>query len=93
MSHIKINRQHNLDHAAARAAAEKVADHINEKYRLRYRWEGDCLHFERSGIDGRLQVEESEVNMDVRLGLMMLPLKYTIETEIHRYMDELFTTG
>ena len=88
MSRIEVHREHNLDHEHARRAAEEIAAHLNERFTLDYRWEGDSLHFKRSGIDGRLDVFPSEVAVKVKLGLMMLPLKPVFEREIHRYMDE-----
>ena len=49
MSHIKIQRNHHLGHKQARAAAEKVATQLQEDYDIRYHWEDDTLHFERTG--------------------------------------------
>ena len=66
MSHIKMHREHNLDHEHARRAAEEIAAHLNERFTLDYRWEGDSLHFKRSGVDGRLNVLPSEVAITVK---------------------------
>lgn len=90
MSHISVQRDHNLGHQQARQAAEKVAGQLKEHYGMQYHWEDDTLHFERPGVDGQMDVGASEVRVDVRLGLFLLPMKHRFEQEIHRYMDELF---
>lgn len=90
MSHINIHRNHELSQERARRAAEAVAAHLNERFELHYRWEGDALYFERSGISGRMEVGERDVRIIARLGFLLLPLKSLFENEIHRYLDELF---
>ena len=90
MAHIDIQRSHNLDHAKARNAAESVACHLNREFNLQYNWDGDTLNFYRSGIEGALQLVDSQVMVSARLGLLLRPLQGHFEKEIHRYLDELF---
>jgi putative polyhydroxyalkanoate system protein len=89
MSHINIRRKHNLSLAKARTLAETVAADLDERFSLDYYWDGDTLHFERSGVNGRMEIEAQEIRVDVRLGFLLLPLKPRFEQAIHRYMDEL----
>lgn len=93
MSDIVIRRRHRLDHGQAREAAEKIAAHLNEKFDLRYGWDGERLLFRRSGVSGELQVQDMDVEIRIRLGLLLIALKPTIEREIHRYFDESFGGG
>ena len=88
MSHIKAHRQHELGLEGARRAAEEIAAHLDERFDLSYRWEGDSLHFERSGIDGHLNVTATEVSVEARLGLLMAVFKPVLEQEVNRYLDE-----
>ncbi len=90
MAHIDIRRSHALSHEHARASAEQVAAHLDQRFDLTYRWEGNSLHFQRAGVDGHIDVEETEVWIRVHLGLLLLPMKGLFEREIHRYMDQLF---
>jgi putative polyhydroxyalkanoate system protein len=90
MAHIEIERSHSLDHAQAREAAESVASHLNEEFKLRYEWDGDTLRFHRTGIQGALYVADNHVVVSARLGLLLRPLQGHFEKEIHRYLDELF---
>ena len=90
MSHIVVQRSHRLSHAQARAAAEEMAAHLDEKFNLKYYWEEDSLLFRRTGVSGQLDLEESVVSLEVKLGLFLLPMKQHFENEINRYLDELF---
>ena len=90
MADIRIQRSHELGHTKARAAAEKIAVHLQEKYQLNYRWEGDSVQFKRTGVSGHLEVTNNEVMLQVKLGFLLMPLKHQIEQEIHRYIDRVF---
>ena len=90
MSHINIRRNHTLSLTRAREAADLIADQLDEKFQLHHHWQGDTLHFKRSGVDGHIDVDESEVRIHARLSFLLTPLKSRFEQAIHRYMDELF---
>ena len=90
MSHIAINRSHELTLDQARQAAENIAAQLATHYDLSHHWQGDSLHFERSGVSGHIDLEPGTVRLNVRLGFLLVPLKYRLEQEIHRYLDEMF---
>ena len=90
MADIHIQRSHELGHTKARAAAEKIALHLQEKYQLNYRWEENFVQFKRTGVSGHMEVTDNEVMLQVRLGFLLTPLKHQIEREIHRYIDNVF---
>ena len=75
MSDINLVKPHLLPIAKARALVQKVADGLAADYGLSSEWHGNTLHFHRSGVDGQLEVTNSEVRLDVTLGLMLKPLK------------------
>ncbi len=88
MSNIDVRRKHTLSLAKAREAAERIAAHLDDRFNLKYRWNGDTLHFERAGVSGRMEVDEREVRLHVRLGFLLIPLRSLFEREINNYMDE-----
>jgi putative polyhydroxyalkanoate system protein len=92
MSHIDIRRSHNLDPAHARAAAESVAARLNEEYQLHHYWQGDTLHFKRSGVDGHMEVGVDELRLHVKLGFLLSPWKTRFEQAIHRHLDKLLNS-
>jgi putative polyhydroxyalkanoate system protein len=90
MPTISIRRKHNLSHDEAKAAAERVARHLNNRYALAYEWEGDHVVFERPGLSGKMHVGEREVRLDVQLSFLLTPLKRPIEQQILKEFDTLF---
>lgn len=91
MADISITQQHNLSQAAARAAAQKVADKLAGEYGLSCRWEGDVLRFERSGVDGSLALENSQAALRIKLGFLMSAFAATIEHKVAESMRKTFS--
>ncbi len=90
MSHIAIHRSHELTLDQARRAAETLAEQLAERYEISHHWQGDSLHFERSGVGGHIDLEPGAVRITARLGFLLAPFKYKLEQEIHRQLDEIF---
>lgn len=90
MSHIVIHRSHELTLDQARQAAEILADQLAGRYEIGYHWEGDSLHFERSGVGGHIDLEPGMIRINARLGFLLAPLKHKLEQEIHCQLDEIF---
>ncbi len=90
MSHIQIERSHNKPHDEARKLAEHVAQEMADEFGFSYRWEGDVLHFDRSGVEGKLSVSSDKVRISAKLSFLLLALKPKIESEIHKFLDENF---
>src|SRR5262249_21507024 len=68
MAKIDIRRKHGSSLKAAKAAVEKTAKAIGKKFAISSEWEGDTLHFQRSGVDGHIAVTKSEVHVYAELG-------------------------
>ena len=90
MSDIDIRRSHSRPLKDARAAIERVAEHLAEKFDVEYGWEGNTLQFSRGGVDGHIAVGAKDVRVTAHLGFLLFALKGPIEREIHRYLDEEF---
>lgn len=90
MSGIDIQHTHSLPPARARKAVEEVAIRLGEKFGLDYRWEGDTLHFVRSGIDGQIALAPKRLHVTARLGFLLSALQTPIEAEIRRVLKERF---
>ncbi|MBW8850097.1 MAG: polyhydroxyalkanoic acid system family protein [Xanthomonadales bacterium] len=91
MSGIDIRHTHSLPHAKARKAVEEVAKKLAERFDVEYGWEGDDLHFSRSGVDGRIALKPKELHVTAKLGFLVSAFKGPIEHEIRRVLDERFT--
>jgi putative polyhydroxyalkanoate system protein len=93
MSDIKLVKRHSLPLAKAKALAQKTADALGEEYDLASEWHGNTLRFYRSGVDGQMHVTDSEIHLDVRLGLLLKAFKGTIARHIERNFDQLLVSG
>lgn len=89
MATISIARKHHLTHKKAKDVAEKIANDLNARFALDYRWHGDEVIFERPGCKGRLHVASENFQLDVHLGFLLTPLKPAIEREIVAQFDKL----
>lgn len=88
MASIDIQHPHSLPHAEARNAVEQAITRLGQKFGLDYRWEGDTLHFARSGVDGRIALVPGSVHVTATLGMLFSAMKGTIESELLRMLQE-----
>lgn len=87
MAHIHIEREHGLGLEEARRQIDLVAETLQGELQARFHWEGDRLEFERPGASGVIAVAADRVTLDIRLGLLLRPLKGTIERTITEQLD------
>ena len=90
MADISIVQEHALTHKKAREAAQQVADAMAAEYGLECEWEGDVLHFERSGVQGQLTLAKKKAEMFIRLGFLMSAFAPTIEAKVAENMRKVF---
>jgi putative polyhydroxyalkanoate system protein len=89
VSHISIRREHHATLASAKKVADKVAAKLATEYDLRSNWEGDVLHFDRSGLHGTLAVTAKDMQVDVKLGFLMAAFKGPIQAAMEKQLDTL----
>ena len=90
MSSIEIYRRHDKPMKEVKAAVDRVADKISERFDVAYGWNGNTLEFERSGVSGKISLGKGEVLVTANLGFLLMALRGTIEAEIHKYLDREF---
>jgi putative polyhydroxyalkanoate system protein len=91
MPSIDITRHHSRPLAEARKKVERVATHIAEKFQVVYEWQGNTLHFSRSGVDGQIAVTTKLIRVTAELGFLLSMIREPVEREINRYLDEEFS--
>ena len=87
MSVIRLSRCHQLDHAAQEAALERLAAHLGDTLGSSVTQEARTIQCEGTGISGTVTLDAERVVGEVRLGLMMRPLKGVITREIEAGLD------
>ena len=90
MADIEIHRAHRLGLKAARAAADKMAEHLGTKFGLTGDWSGNVLNFQRPGVTGSLSVSDENVDLSVSLGFLLKAMKGSIEAAVNHELDKLF---
>ncbi len=88
MASIDVTHHHSLPPDAARTAVEEAVARLGQKLGVDYRWEGDTLHFQRHGVDGRIMLAPGQVHVAAKLGLLFSALKGTVESELMRVLRE-----
>jgi putative polyhydroxyalkanoate system protein len=90
MPTISIHRRHQLEHKKAKAAAQKIAKDLHQRFDLQCTWEGDNVSFQRPGLSGRMRLGKNDVELKVELSFLLTPLKVPIEHAIRDELDALF---
>jgi len=90
MPTIDIKRSHTRPIPEAKKSIERIAEQLAKKFEVTWKWEGNTLHFQRSGVDGFIKLTAKQVHVVVNLGFLLSMLKTPVEREINRYLDEGF---
>lgn len=87
MAKIHVTREHQIGLNAARAEVERIAQRIQDEYGADYCWEGDTLAFSRPGVSGHIVVTDNSIDLSIKLGLLLAPMKHQIEERIVAKID------
>ena len=88
MATIHIKRKHNLDHETVRNEVQDLAEKLSKDLAASYQWKGDRLVFKRSGANGHIDISGNEVEVEIKLSMLLTPLKGTVEKTVTTYLDE-----
>ena len=89
MSDINLARSHSLSIEKAKALVQKAADGRATEYHVESEWHGNTLRFHRSGVGGQMVVTESEIELNITLGLLMERFQGKIVDRIKHDLDKL----
>ncbi|MGD8842156.1 MAG: polyhydroxyalkanoic acid system family protein [Gammaproteobacteria bacterium] len=88
MAIIHIKRSHSLPPDAARAQVEKIARELKTRLNADYIWDGDSLKFSRVGASGAIVLGDGYIDLRLKLGLALSPMKGKIEKTILERIDD-----
>lgn len=88
MATVDITREHDLGKEQAKERAQKLANKLAQKLDAKCSWEGDQLHFKRSGADGCITVTDADVRVQVKLGMMLTPMAGMVKSEVQKALDK-----
>jgi putative polyhydroxyalkanoate system protein len=87
MPNIHLKHRHSLSKNETRKRVDAVARDLKKEYKMEYAWEGDSVRFKRSGASGLLALGEDFVEVDIKLGMLLAPLKGKIEDTLRRDIE------
>lgn len=87
MALINIQRRHELDEERIREQIEALAQEFAQQVGIRYQWQGGQLNLERSGASGYIRMNPGMLEIHLKLGMLLSPMKGKIEQTIVEYLD------
>lgn len=87
MATIRITKKHEMAPETVRSEVERLAESLASEFSTDYSWQGDRMQFRRSGASGYIDIHEHKVEIEIKLGVLLTPLKATIESKITDYLD------
>ncbi len=93
MPELKIEREHTLGLAGARAVADRWREQAEQDWGMACVFEPgeaqDRMRFERSGVSGELRVNDTRFDLQLKLGFLLGAYSGKIEAKIRANLDEL----
>lgn len=86
MSNIHVKYKHSLSPEDTRKRVEQIAKGLKKEYKMDYAWKGDRLLFKRSGAAGYLDLGDGFIELNIKLGMVLAPMKGKIEKTIKQNM-------
>lgn len=91
MAEISMKRKHGLEDADdVRSRIEGLAEKISDRLGGTWRWQGDEAVCAARGAEARVCYDAESISLDVKLPLMLRPLRGMLETKIEEYFDRYF---
>lgn len=88
MSTINIQRSHQLPLDEVKQKAEQLAQNLTQRIGGKYRWQGDTVHYTYTGVKARIDCEENDVLIDIKLNFVASVFRSTIEEEVRETLDK-----
>lgn len=88
MGSFKVSKPYTMPREDIREAAELLAQELKKRYGLSYRFQGDNATFRRTGLDGKLRIDDSCIDLDIKMGLLASAFEKPLKEAITRYLDE-----
>lgn len=87
MSRLSLKQAHSKPKEEVREVVEELSSQLRDQFGMSCDWAGDDqVNFHRKGVDGTLKISDSDVAIDMKLGLLMGAFKPKIKEELQRTM-------
>ena len=93
MALIHIKRNHGLSREEARGKIDEIATRLADEFKVKHAWDGDVLRFKRTGATGAIVLGDKVVDVKVKLGMVLVPMKGKIEKAIIQGLEKVGADG
>ena len=88
MAIIRIRKPHQQETLHVRQKVQELAEKLSQESALKYSWNDNQLNFELKGANGHIDIDNRQVKVEIKLNLLLSPMKGKIEKTISDYLDE-----
>ena len=88
MAGFKVSKRYTMSKDEVRVAAEQLAQEPKSQHGLRYRWQGDTATFSRTGLDGKLSIDNDNISLSIKLGFLAAAFERPLKQAITEYLDK-----
>ena len=93
MANIHIKHPYQMMRDDAKMRVEEIAKKLKKEYKMDYGWKGSKLDFRRSGASGFLELGDGTIELNIKLGMLLAPVKGNIESSIRQNLEKEFGKG
>ena len=80
-----------MDKAATRRVVEKIAASLRTSLHFAYHWQGDRLTFQRTGVNGFIDIADQRVRVYVKKSRLLPVSEAWIRQQVEAALDEYLT--
>lgn len=89
MPTVKMHKKLNMSNEEALQKVEEAAEQLAEKYGLSINWLDNHASIRGPSVTGSVKVEDSEMDLQLELGMLAAPFKGKIEAAVEEYFQRL----
>lgn len=90
MSKISLSRPHALPRQTLKDRLNALGSKLKEKYSADTSWvDENTMKVKGSGVDGDLRIDADKVDVNIKIGMLLSPLKGKIEESLGQELDKL----
>lgn len=93
MSHVHLRRSHGMTLERAREVATRMAESLRRDHGLDYAWRNSVLHFSGPGLAGRLEIDNSKIDLLFTLSWALRPFRARLERSVRERLDALIDSS
>lgn len=90
MRDIDIGRRHELGTLAARERLRVIEKELDERFGVRLEWDADTATVRGRGVNGTVVIDDVDLAVRLRIGLLFAPLTPLIRKEIEQALERAF---